>query len=98
MSKSQLNTVRKKITSVRQTQVQREYKKPQAGDKKIAVLAGDINIVIQQLNDFFILFPFWMGGIKPRSSHMLVKFSASELDLCPLKILHAPVSILGSLA
>lgn len=39
-----------------------------------------------------------MGGIKPRSSHMLAKFSASELDLCPLKILHAPVSILVSFA
>lgn len=39
-----------------------------------------------------------MGGIKPRASHMLGKFSASELDLCPPKILHAPVSILLSFA
>lgn len=45
VSKSQPNTVRKIITSVRQTQVQIEYKKPEAGDKKIAGLAGDINIV-----------------------------------------------------
>lgn len=37
-----------------------------------------------------------MGRIKLTSSHMLGKFSASELDICPPEILHTLVSILLS--
>lgn len=30
-------------------------------------------------------FPFWMGEIEPRASHMLEMHFASELDPCPYK-------------